>query len=83
MSVRMRAKVYVTSIETHNPQCETVHFTPAAKSGGYPNDGSDEDNTYAHFSPSGHFKLMIANPNLVGRFKLNDKFYVDFTPIEG
>ncbi len=49
---------------------------------GYPEDGSDEDNTYAKFSPSADFRLMIANPNLFGAFKPQQKYYVDFTQAE-
>ena len=49
---------------------------------GYPEDGLDEDNTYARFSPSADFRLMIANPNLFGKFKPQQKYYVDFSPAE-
>jgi hypothetical protein len=51
-----------------------------AKSGNYPADGSDEDNTFAKFSPSGVLDIQIANPALIGAFKVGDTFYVDFTP---
>jgi hypothetical protein len=45
----------------------------------YPPDGSDEDNTYAHYSPQANFSITIANPALIGKFAYGDKFYVDFT----
>lgn len=48
----------------------------AAKS--YPADGSDEDNTYARMSPGANLQINIANPELWGKFKHGDKFYVDF-----
>jgi len=76
----MRAKVTVTGVTKHDNGTETIDYTPVSKCSGYPEDGSDEDNTYARFSPSGSFRLQIANPNLVGKFALGDKFYVDFTP---
>jgi hypothetical protein len=50
----------------------------AAKS--YPADGSDEDNTYAKFSPQGELSLTITNPVLLGRIEPGQKFYLDFTP---
>ena len=49
---------------------------------GYPVDGSDEDNTYAKFSPSADFRLSVANPALFGIFKPEQKFYIDMTPAE-
>lgn len=50
----------------------------AAKS--YPADGSDDDNTYAKFSPSGELSLHIANPALLGKIEPGQKFYLVFTP---
>lgn len=49
---------------------------------GYPEDGFDEDNTYAKFSPSADFRLYVANPNLFGQFKPEQKYYVDLTLAE-
>jgi hypothetical protein len=39
-----------------------------------------EDNTYAKFSPGANLSINIANQALWGRFKVGDRFYVDFTP---
>ncbi len=50
-----------------------------AKSGAYPEDGSDEDNSFARWSPSGSLSISIQNPNLFGKFTVGQKFYVDFT----
>lgn len=49
---------------------------------GYPSDGLDEDNTYAKFSPSADFRLMIANTALFGKFKPEQTYYVDLTPAD-
>jgi hypothetical protein len=35
----------------------------------YPDDGSDEDNTFAKFSPSVDLSITIANPALLGQFR--------------
>lgn len=81
----MRAKLRVGSVIPQTsgdpPSSETVVFHGVSKSSGYPEDGSDEDNTYARFSPSAHFAIVIANPNLIGKFSPGDTFYVDFTPV--
>jgi len=75
----MRAKMQITKIERHQHGHETLHLVAVSKSGGYPADGSDEDNTYAHLSPSGALTLTIANPALIGTFEPGKKYYLDFT----
>lgn len=74
----MRAKMQVASVERF-ATTEKLSMHCVAKSGAYPEDGSDEDNTFAKFSPSGNLTLTIANPNLIGKFTPGQKFYVDFT----
>lgn len=76
---KMRAKVNLNRIEKYE-SCECLHFNAVCKTGAYPNDGADEDNTYAKFSPSAEFKITIANPALIGQFNVGEKYYVDFTP---
>ena len=53
-----------------------------SKSEPYSEDGSDENNTYAKFSPSASLRITITNPALIGQFNPGETFYVDFTPIE-
>ena len=86
----MRAKVSVTSVqpqfadEAKTAQiAETLNFSAVPKNEQYPEDGSDEDNTYAKWSPSASFSIYVANPALWGKFKLGEKYYVDFTPAPG
>jgi len=74
----MRAKVKCQSV-TLTEHGEDLEFVPVPKPSAYPEDGLDEDNTYAKFSPSGSFKISVRNPELFGKFKPGDKFYVDFT----
>lgn len=45
----------------------------------YPADGSDENNSYAKWSPSASLSIYIANPNLFDSFEEGQRFYVDFT----
>lgn len=80
MQTSMRAKFVISKVERFQG-CEKVSFNAVcAKS--YPSDGSDEDNTYAKFSPQAECSITIANPALIGKFNLGEKFYVDFTPAE-
>lgn len=81
MSKPMRCKVEIHDVTLHRSG-EHITARPVGKNGGYPADGGDEDNTFANFSPSGEFKLFIANPELHGVYKPGQKFYVDWTPIE-
>ncbi|WP_286868664.1 hypothetical protein [Herbaspirillum sp. UBA812] len=77
---KMRAKVQLAKIEQH-PSCEILQFNAVAASK-YPDDGSDEDNTFAKFSPSATFSITVANPALIGSFKVGEKYYVDFSPAD-
>lgn len=68
--------------ETGTKSMEILTMHAVAKSTAYPEDGTDEDNTYAKWSPGANLSMNIANPALWGKFKVGDKFYVDFTPAE-
>lgn len=79
----MRAKMRISKIERYeNWDAEVLHFHAVSRSDRYPEDGSDEDNTYAKFSPAGELKLTIANPVLIGKFNEGEKYYLDFTKVE-
>lgn len=74
---KMRAKMELASITQH-ATCEVLRFhAVSAKS--YPADGSDEDNSYAKFSPQASLEITIANPALIGKFAAGEKYYVDFS----
>jgi hypothetical protein len=74
----MRAKLKLNRVSAVEGS-EVLEFSAVCKSGSYPADGSDEDNTFAKFSPSADLKLTVANPALLGRFKPGQKYYLDFT----
>ncbi|MER2534647.1 MAG: hypothetical protein ABTQ31_05730 [Rhizobiaceae bacterium] len=78
---KMRAKVKVTGIQKLSETHETLTFNFPAKDGPYPADGSDEDQQFARYSPSGALSLTVANPALLGKFNIGDTFYLDFQPI--
>lgn len=61
---------------------EDLILNPVCKSGAYPENGLDEDNTFAKFSPSGELKLAVANPALFGQINPGEVYYLDFTPAE-
>lgn len=77
----MRAKFQVVGVERFE-QSERVKFAAVSKSTPYPADGSDEDNTFAKFSPQAECSITIANPALFGKLNPGEKFYVDFTPAD-
>lgn len=90
LNMQTRCKVYVESVKltgtdgkTHTGEEVQMRAVQGDKvSKGYPTDGSDEDNTYAKFSPSADFRLYVANPHLFGQFKPGQKYYIDMTPAE-
>ncbi|MFC3111424.1 hypothetical protein ACFQAT_08055 [Undibacterium arcticum] len=81
---KMRAKMQVGFVQEHfygpekskSQETLAMHAVAASK---YPEDGSDEDNTFAKFSPGANLSINIANPALFGQFKVGEKYYVDFT----
>jgi hypothetical protein len=79
--IKMRAKMRIAEINRFE-QSDRIKMVAVARSGSYPEDGSDEDNTYAKFSPQGELTLTIANPALLGQFEPGKKFYLDFTPAD-
>ena len=79
MKTTMRAKMRVAGVKTES-YGEVLNFSAVAKSGGYPEDGSDENNTFAKWTPTAEVKMTIQNPDLYGKFTLGQEFYVDFTP---
>lgn len=88
MSNRMRAKMVVSSVlpvfdADKEKVGELVNFHAVARNTYAGTDGTDEDNTFARYSPSAHTAIHIANPALLGRFEPGQKFYVDFTPVDG
>lgn len=91
----MRAKFQVSFVHVHTSRINAAgHYDPAAEptktmetlkmcavaASNYPADGSDEDNTFAKWSPGADLSINIANPALWEKFAVGDKFYVDFTP---
>ena len=77
----MRAKMQVSKVERFDGS-DRVTMNAVARKDAYPADGSDEDNTYAKFSPSGELTLSIANPALLGKIEPGRKFYLDFIPAD-
>ncbi len=71
----MRAKLQVGNVQ-ENFNWQTPEQVAASK---YQEDGTDEDNTFAKWSPGANFSINIANPALWGTFRHGQKFYVDFT----
>ncbi|HEX7072255.1 MAG TPA: hypothetical protein VF190_15690 [Rhodothermales bacterium] len=75
----MRAKMEVRKVMQDTSTQETIEFS-AVTSNPYGPNGESEDNTYARWTPMGLLSLSITNPDLIGKFKPGDRFYVDFTP---
>lgn len=77
----MRAKMKITKLDKLGDSMEELSFTAVGKDGIYPSDGTDEDNTFALYTPSAELKMTINNPQLIDKYKEGDIFYVDFLKI--
>lgn len=78
--MNMKAKLKVVSVEKGEGWEQLKFGAVAAKQ--YPSDGSDENNTYAKWTPTAQLSMTITNPSLHGQFEPGQEFYVDFTPAE-
>lgn len=81
----MRAKMRVSNVEPYgegaNKQ-EEITFNAVSKQEGYDGMGSDENNTYARYTPSAELKITIMNPALIGKFETGQEYYLDFTKVK-
>lgn len=79
----MRAKLRIRSIknypETGDATQQTLTFAAVGPKEPYPADGSDENNTFARFTPSADLTMCITNPALIGKFEEGQEYYVDFS----
>lgn len=81
MPIKMRAKLRVSSV-IKGDGYEDLLLNAVAKSDAYPEDGSDENNSFARWTPSAELKMTVNNPDLFGQFTEGQEFYVDFTPAQ-
>lgn len=58
---------------------ETLELTAVCGSAAFGANGESEDNTFARYTPSAALTLTLNNPDLLGKFKPGQKFYLDFT----
>lgn len=77
----MRAKMRITEVSRFEGS-DRIKMVAVARSAGYPADGSDEDNTYAKYTPQGELTITVNNPALLGKYEPGRKFYLDFMPAE-
>jgi hypothetical protein len=78
----MRAKMKVQSVETSEYPGEKIKMSPVCGDQPFGPNGESEDNTFARYTPSGSLELFVNNPDLAGKIKPGQKFYVDFTLVE-
>lgn len=78
----MRAKLVIDKVTRHSETSESLSFRAVGKSESYPADGSDENNTFAMWTPSASLSMSITNPALIGKFNEGEEYYVDFSLAE-
>ena len=45
-------------------------------------DGSDENNTYAKWTPTAELTMTVNNPALLGKIRPGEEYYLDFVRAE-
>jgi len=83
----MRAKMKVANVKRlvgvdGNVTAEELSAYPVCGNTPFGPNGESEDNTFARFTPGGSLSLTVSNPDLFGKIKPGQKFYVDFTLAE-
>lgn len=90
-TMTVRAKFVVSNVTPYrndeNSPTHLEHWEFFAVGGdkvqhGYPSDGSDEDNTFARWTPNAHLTMDVQNPALFGTLKVGQKYYVDLVLAE-
>ena len=82
----MRAKMRIQQVKKNEYggvlQDISLDLRAVGPNSAYPEDGSDENNTFARWTPSADLSMTISNPALFESFSVGDEFYVDFTKAE-
>lgn len=79
----MRSKLRVSDVRCNSydgvkTTSVSVSFNAVGPKGSYPEDGSDENNTFAKWTPTAYATYQITNPALFEAFKVGEEYYVDF-----
>lgn len=75
---KMRAKMKIAEVKS-GEGWETLKLSAVGKSTAYDGEGNDEDNNYARWTPQAELTMTINNPDLIGKFKPGEKYYLDFS----
>lgn len=76
----MRAKFKVDKVERH--EVSELLTLSAVGANSYPEDGTNEDNDFARWSPFGVLQMSVNNPNLLGVIQEGEKYYLNFEKAE-
>lgn len=87
MTKGVRAKFYVKAVEHQHSNVNGVNETHAeikmAPCDEYsPGGGTEENKSFAKWTPCGEIRLTISNPDAVSFFELGQPFYIDFSRAE-
>jgi len=80
----MRAKLVINDMnnfvdDQKNVVGLSLSFRAVCRAEGYPEDGTDENNTFAKWTPTANLNMSITNPALFDSFAIGQEYYVDFT----
>jgi len=83
----MRAKMVCTRVEdtldgeTKVAEQQIFNAVCSDDAGDFDENGYNENNSFALFTPSGVINLDVRNPDLFGKIAPGDEFYVDFVQV--
>lgn len=79
--MKIRCKFVVTAVET--PEGWAEPYANVTLEAHYDGEKSDEDVSFAKYTPSGTLKFACTNPAVLEQLKLGDAYYLDLIPIQG
>jgi len=68
----IRTKFKIETVSQHCWGGESIEATPVQG-------GSEENKSFWKATPSGALKFDVTNPEVIGKFKAGQEYYVDFT----
>lgn len=75
MAVRGKFRVHeITQVEW-NRDARKIHLNAVC------NDGTEENEKFHRFTPTGAITMTVDNPAAVSQFELGKEYYVDFTAV--
>ena len=77
----MKAKFELKAVTKQGDAAEELKFSAVTEKA-FNDEGKSDDNDFSKWTPSGELTMTVTNPDLIGKFQVGEKFYLEFTKAE-